>query len=297
MADLEKGIPAPDEELKPGVLHSTGLDPTLNPFSEAPPIVERPTKTPTLGGNSILGSGLEAPVADAYDTKTNLELSAVAKEACGQIAKMYIEGTEPEEIVFPKVADTNVINMALQEIANTPLGLGYGAFPTKVATAWANFIHQTMSEHRAAYQLESTSLAKLEIEIPDWLEGNPSFDILPDLRLMDIVIKGEADSVIASGARNCRITFKDKVNRNASIGDDAERCTFLFESDMNSMQSFSSAKNLSIEIQGDHRNNGTIGPIAFSKIKCHGQWSGFYKHRGPLIQHNVQNGIQSSSAQ
>lgn len=292
MSELDKDTAPQDEEQQP---NSTSLDPILNPFSGKHPTEQQPKKLGMNGSKILGGAGIKIPTENDANKgyETSGSVSDVAKEVCGLIAEMYVDDTDPKDLIFPKIADVSVINEALSELTNTPLGLGYGAFPKKVEQAWVNFIHQTMDEYRKIHQLNSTTLVPLEIDLPEWLEGNPNFDILPDLKLVDIVINGNIQSTIATGAKNSRVTFKDTVTSSAHIGIKADRSSFIFEKDMDSSSSFRNAKNVLIDIKGNHATSGSIGPIERSKIICRGSWRGDYLHEDMISDHSIGDNVNA----
>src|SRR5215469_16740786 len=109
-------------------------DVDINPFAGGQALDHRPTEL-NLGGNALNQAGILIPgegeddaiPGSAPETISNAEQAA--KKACGLIAEMYIKAGSPEAIVFPMCDDISVVSHALRQLGNTPLGLGYGAFP------------------------------------------------------------------------------------------------------------------------------------------------------------------------
>jgi hypothetical protein len=263
------------------VAADTAAEVEVNPFA-ASQAVERQDGRLNLGGRGVLNhagvvlppSSLEQP--DTGEVITDVEQAA--RKVCGQIAEMFIENGDPDVIVFPVCNDMTVIGESLRGLMDTPLGLGFGAFPDTVASAWQRFMHETAANYRTYHGLETAALVPLEVEVPDWLSQNSAFDILRDCRLMDIKVLGLVESTMAGNAENCRITFADTVAQNAKIGSGAKRCSFIFEKNMYATTSFQGASNVSVHIKGYH--GGNIGPMSVSRVSCDGNWGGTFITRG-----------------
>jgi hypothetical protein len=266
----------PDQE----AANTTG-EISINPFA-ASQAVEKQQSRLNLGGAGVLshaGVTLPTPSPERHGTGeviTNIEQAA--KKVCGQIAEMFIEDGDPDAIVFPVCNDMAVIGESLRCLMDTPLGIGFGAFPDTVPGAWQRFMHETAANYRTYHDLETAALVPLKVEVPDWLSDNPAFDILRDCRLMDIEITGSVESTMAENAANCRITFIDTVVQGANIGSGAKRCSFIFEKSMYASNSFQGASNTSVHIKGYH--SGAIGPMSTSKVACDGNWNGTFITRG-----------------
>lgn len=259
------------------VVPASSLDPSLNPFAGNQPVEQQPSRL-GLGGNILSQAGVlipDAPELSRPDGEVVRNAEQAAKKACGQIAEMFIKGTDPDSIVFPQCDDMGVVNLALQQIGNTPLGLGFGKFPDSVPKAWARFLSETTANYRQANGLEPADLVPVEIHLPDWLEQNPSFDILERCELMDITIASPVRSVVATGVKYCRIRFKGAVLNVATVGTEASRSTFVFDSTLSSSRSFQNASNISVEIKGQQQ--GTIGPMSASIASCSGNFNGWYE--------------------
>lgn len=274
------GFPIDPAE-QPPVAPAIGLDPSLNPFAGNQPVEQQPSRL-GLGGNILSQAGVlipSAPEVSHPDGEVVSSAEQAAKKACGQIAEMFIKETDPDSIVFPICDDIAAINLALQQVGNTPLGLGFGKFPYTVPRALSRFLRETTANYRRSNNLEAADLAPVHLQLPDWLKENPSFDFLEGCELMDIEIEGVASSVIATNARYCRVRFKQSVSASAVIGTGAQRSTFIIEGHMFSQKSFENASNVTVEIKGNQQ--GELGPMSTSAVSCEGQFVGrFYMNRG-----------------
>lgn len=270
-------LPAPELGQEPP---AAGVDPSLNPFAGNPPVEQQPSRL-GLGANILSQAGVHIPAPAAEARQSSEVVSSVqkaAKKACGLIAEMFIKEGDPDSIVFPICNDMDVIGESLKQIANTPLGLGYGDFPSSVSTAWSRFMRETAEHYRSNNGLEVADLVPLTIEMPAWLRNNPTFDVLSGCTLMDIKVIGLVNSVVAHNANICRIRFTDAVDIGANIGADAKRSTFIFDSYMHATQSFKNASNISVSIERSH--SGQMGPVSRSKVTCEGEWQGTVIYKG-----------------
>lgn len=273
------GFPTDPAE-QPPVAAAAGLGPSLNPFAGNQPVEQLPSRL-GLGGNILSQAGVLIPPATVEARQTGEVMSDVqdaAKKTCGLIADMFIEEGDPDSISFPVCSDMRVIEESLKQLTNTPLGLGFGPFPETVPRAWSRFMRETTEHHRSENGLEVADLVPLKIEMPNWINENPTFDILVGCSLMDIEIVGKVNSAVAREAKNCRIRFKNDVQRDAVIGNKASRCTFIFEGNMYASESLSNAKNISVHIAGSH--SGNMGTMTTSKVTCDGQWGGYFFYKG-----------------
>lgn len=250
----------------------------LNPFAGNQPVDQQPSRLGIDGSGILIQSSVLIPPAAETAPRPDGEIArsseAAAKKACGQIAEMYLKDTDPDSINFPQWHDMDVVNIALQQLGNTPLGLGFGKFPDTVPRAWARFLSETTANYRQSNNLEPADLVPVRIEIPNWLAQNPSFDVLEDCELMDIEIVSPVNSEIATGAKYCRVRFSHPVRSEASIGRRASRSTFIFEREMLSTQSFENAINISVELESGQQ--GTLGPMASSIVSCEGHFGGWF---------------------
>lgn len=264
---------------------------SINPFAGGQALEHRPTEL-NLGGNALNQAGIlipgesDATSGSAPETISNAEQAA--KKACGLIAEMYIKQGNPESIIFPMCDDIGVVSHALRQLGNTPLGLGYGAFPDAIPKAWGRFLNETTANYRKRHGLEVTDLVPLKIDqLPDWLDQNPTFDILAGCELMDITIQGPVKSVIASDAKYCRFRFTEPIQPGGCVGEGAIRSTFIFDADYTGGQSFKGATNVSIEFKGIVSNGAVIGPVSASYMGCGGSFRGVFKpKRGTGCEHS-----------
>jgi hypothetical protein len=273
-------LPAPLPEESQEGFYAEETEHAINPFADSPPVEQQPSRL-DLGGGILGQMGVLIPEATAEkgpEGEVTRDAEAAAKKACGLIAEMYIEETDPNSIVFPQCSDMAVIDLALRQLGNTPLGLGYGAFPETVPKAWARFLTETTTNYRRDNNLETADLVPVHIrQLPEWLKQNPEFDILQGCELMDIVIESPVESVIASNVKHCRLHFKGRVLNDAEIGIRAERSTFIFDQHLHARRSFQHATNVSVEIRGDQR--GQLGPMQASTVSCAGAFSGSFMVR------------------
>lgn len=202
-----------------------------------------------------------------------------AKEVCNQIAEMFIKTAEPTTIRFPVCDDMNIINEALKQLCNTPLGLGYGALPPAVSTAWGRFMRETAEHYRQRNGLKTAELVPLKLEIPAWLQNSTSFEILTGCTLMDVEIKGGVNFPVAVNATHSRFIFKDNVASLANIGKGAKWSTFVFEKNLDAERSFENSSNLLIQIKGDQ--TGALGFATETRVECRNtSFRGTFKARG-----------------
>jgi hypothetical protein len=277
MADTE-GAPRHDEI----EALQADTDEVLNPFEGNQPVGHQYSPLELGGGGILPISGVSKPNSTGdeevptHEARTigevEKDVSLAAKKACGLIAAMFVEESDPDKIVFPVCSDLSVIDSALQQLGNTPLGLGYGKFPESVPKAWARFLKETTDHYRKQKGLETADLAPLVIRLPEWLKTTPTFDILEDCTLMNVVIAGEVDSVIGRRLSNSRVRFDDNILDGARIGNESQRCTFVVRKNMAASESFVGAENISLKIEGHHRR-GDIGPVSNSSIVCDGDWA------------------------
>lgn len=253
--------------------------PFLNPFKHT-------AESDGSGGFDLMPSIMEAvdilPSSGDTERKTEKSISpgtvATARKVCGQIAEMFINMGNPDTIQFPTCPDITVINETLQQMANTPLGLGYGNFPESVSRAWGRFTKEISQQYRESQHMEPVDLVPVRIELPEWLEHNTNFEILSGCALMDIEIVGAVNSTIAKGIKHSRVTVRGKVGTGAQIGAGAIWSSFIFEDDMEAMTSFSRAQNVLIHFKGNHK--GEIGTVLSSRVICDGSFEGRVNYQG-----------------
>lgn len=270
------------------VLHSPGAA-FQNPFEGGAQVIQRPREL-DLGAGALGGANILIPPAtvpqDHESYPQDAEVFSDAKEAavvaCGQVAECYIEEKDASHIQFPRCSDLAAISEVLKEIMNTPLGLGYGPLPDGIQQALRRFSNEVAAAYREDRKLGAATLIPLDIELPPWLESNPNFDILADIKLADVTVHGRVQSVIAARAQHCKITFADEVSQSANVGYQAQHCTVIFDEVMSSDRSFRDAKNCTVRFNKGH-TSGFIGPMTTSRVECSGRWGGIFYHTGSSI--------------